>query len=101
MRAGVTRRRALTAAPPILIIALAACAAPGQSSTAQTGVPLSQEGATLTFLGRGSITNQQSFEELSRRFTQEVAPKVTVQYSHEGGNFDEKYQVLEIGRAHV
>jgi ABC-type glycerol-3-phosphate transport system substrate-binding protein len=33
----------------------------------------------------------------ARRFTQEVNPKVTVQYTHEGGNFDEKYQVLAAG----
>ena len=91
----ITRRRALYGAA--LPLALAACAGPGQSSAGQTGAPLSQESATITFLGRGSITNQQSFEELSRRFTQEVAPKVTVQYTHEPGNFDEKYQVLASG----
>ncbi len=88
----LTRRRVIAA--PVGATLLAACAGPGQSSPGQTGAPLSQEGATITFLGRGSVTNQQSFEELSRRFTQEVAPKVTVQYTQEGGNFDEKYQVL-------
>jgi multiple sugar transport system substrate-binding protein len=49
------------------------------------------------FLGRGSVTNQQSFEELAKRFTQEIAPKVTVQYTHETGNFEEKWQVLATG----
>ncbi|HET7768774.1 MAG TPA: extracellular solute-binding protein [Chloroflexota bacterium] len=95
MTPAVTRRRALSAAA--FPLALGACSGPGQATSGQTGAPLSQEAATITFLGRGSITNQQSFEELSRRFTQEVAPKVTVQYTHEPGNFDEKYQVLASG----
>src|SRR5688500_6815102 len=95
MSRAVTRRSALSAAA--LPLALAAGAGPAQPSTGQPGAPLSQESATIAFLGRGSITNQQSFEELSRRFTQEVAPKVTVQYTHEAGNFDEKYQVLAAG----
>src|SRR5688500_16070051 len=95
MSRAVTRRSALSAAA--LPLALAAGAGPAQPSTGQPGAPLSQESATIAFLGRGSITNQQSFEELSRRFTQEVAPKVNVQYTHEPGNFDEKYQVLASG----
>src|SRR5687768_351203 len=95
MTPAVTRRRALSAAA--LPLALAACAGPGQANTGQTGAPLSQEAATVTFLGRGSAVNQQSFEDLSKRFTQEVAPKVTIEYTHEPGNFDEKYQVLASG----
>ncbi len=97
----LTRRRVLAAlsAGPLL----AACGTSGQSQSGQgaqsgqTGAPLSQEAATVAFLGRGSVTNQQSFEELSRRFAQEVNTKVTVQYTHEAGNFDEKYQVLAAG----
>ena len=95
MSPAVSRRHALRMAA--LPLALAACTGPGQTGAGQTGALLSQETATITFLGRGSITNQQTFEELSRRFTQEVAPKVTVQYTHEPGNFDEKYQVLASG----
>jgi multiple sugar transport system substrate-binding protein len=60
---------------------------------AQTGAELSKAPATVTFVGRGSVTNQQSFEELSRRFMAEH-PGITVQFTQEAGNFDQKYAVL-------
>lgn len=74
---------------------LAACG--GQPQSRESGASLSQEAATITFLGRSNPTNQQSFEQLSRRLTSEVSSKITVQYTHEPGNFDEKYQVLAAG----
>ena len=86
---------ALLSAPAASALATA-CGTPGGQSGGQAGAPLSQESATISFLGRSSVTNQQSFEELSKRFTQEN-PKITVQYTHEPGNFDEKYQVLAAG----
>ena len=96
-RSGAASRRAVLAGAGSAGGAWLLAACGGQSPEAKGGAPLSQEAATVTFLGRGSVTNQQSFEELSRRFTQEVNPKVTVQYTHEAGNFDEKYQVLAAG----
>jgi multiple sugar transport system substrate-binding protein len=54
---------------------------------------LSKAPATITFLGRGSVTNQQGFEDLSQRFMKEN-PGITVQYTHETGNFDQKYAVM-------
>src|SRR5204863_10107648 len=46
---------------------------------------------------RCSVTNHHPCADPARRFTQEISPKVTVQYTHEPGNFDEKYQVLAAG----
>ena len=91
----LSRRRVLMV--PAGAVVLAACAGPGQSTGGASGGALSQEAATVTFLGRGSVANQQSFDELSRRFTQELAPKVTVQYTHADATPDEKYQVLAAG----
>jgi multiple sugar transport system substrate-binding protein len=74
---------------------VAACG--GQAATGnQPAGALSAAPATIAFLGRGSVTNQQSFQELSSRFSKEHAG-LTVQYTHESGNFDEKYQVLAAG----
>jgi multiple sugar transport system substrate-binding protein len=100
--AGRTRRQVLRAGAALGAGGvLAACATGGGNAQSpqggQNGAPLSQEAATVTFLGRSNPTNQQSFEELAKRFTQEVNPKVTVEYTHEAGNFDEKYQVLAAG----
>jgi multiple sugar transport system substrate-binding protein len=93
-----TRRHALALLGTASIVpVLAACAGGGAGQAGQTGAPLSEEAASITFLGRAAAAYQQSFEELSRRFTQEVNPKVTIQYTHEAGNFDEKYQVLAAG----
>jgi len=89
-------RRSVLMAPAGALV-LAACASAGQSTAGPSGAALSQEAATVTFLGRGSVTSQQSFEELTRRFTQELAPKVTVQYTHADAMPDEKYQVLAAG----
>jgi multiple sugar transport system substrate-binding protein len=77
-------------------VAVAACSAGGPPAAGPAGGPPSRAPASLTFLGRGSVTNQQSFQELSERFMQEH-PHVTVQYTHESGNFDQKYQVLAAG----
>jgi multiple sugar transport system substrate-binding protein len=49
--------------------------------------------ARLFFLGRGQVTYQQTFEELSTTFTREF-PSITVEYTHEAGSFDQKYAVL-------
>jgi multiple sugar transport system substrate-binding protein len=91
-----SRRRVLLGTTLGLTPALLAACSTGQLAAQQGGTPLSQEAATVTFLGRSSVTNQQSFEELSKRFSTEN-PKITVQYTHEPGNFDEKYQVLAAG----
>jgi multiple sugar transport system substrate-binding protein len=65
------------------------CRLPGKGEQPST----QQAPATITFLGRGSQVYMQTFEELVQRFQQQF-PHVTVQYTHETGNFDEKYQVL-------
>jgi multiple sugar transport system substrate-binding protein len=80
-------------APPAV---LAACSAGGPPPAGDAGDAPRPAPATITFLGRGSVTNQQSFQELSERFMKDH-PNVTVQYTHEGGNFDQKYQVLAAG----
>ena len=91
-----TRRAVLRAAQVGAVpIALAACST-GQPSSGQAGAELSKAPATIVFLGRGSVTNQQSFQELSDRFMKET-PGITVQFTHETGNFDEKYAVLAAG----
>jgi multiple sugar transport system substrate-binding protein len=77
-------------------LAVAACGAGSPPAAGQTEGQPGLAPATITFLGRGSVTNQQSFQELSDRFMKEH-PNVTVQYTHEGGNFDQKYQVLAAG----
>jgi multiple sugar transport system substrate-binding protein len=94
-----TRRTFLRVAAPaawMSPVALAACVAGGAPPAEQAGGAAGPAPASITFLGRGSVTNQQSFQELSDRFMQEH-PGVTVQYTHEGGNFDQKYQVLAAG----
>jgi multiple sugar transport system substrate-binding protein len=77
-------------------LALSACDTGGPPAAGPAAGQPSRAPATITFLGRGSVTNQQSFQELSERFMQQH-PHVTVQYTHESGNFDQKYQVLAAG----
>ncbi len=92
----LTRRRLVALVAPALAGpaiggVLAACSAGRPAQPA--GGELSQAPATVTFLGRGSAVNQQTFEELSRSFSERF-PQITVQYTHESGNFDQKYTVL-------
>lgn len=47
----------------------------------------------MDFLGRAPGVYQQTFEDLNRLFTQRN-PHLTINYAHEAGNFDEKYQTL-------
>jgi multiple sugar transport system substrate-binding protein len=92
-RAAVRTSIALSGAATAVLTA--ACGSPGEGKTPPAG-DLSRAPATVTFLGRGSVTNQQSFQELAQRFSREN-PGITVEYTHEAGNFDEKYQVLAAG----
>lgn len=95
----MTRRRlSLVAGAGAIPVLLAACGGAGQSEATQgqSNTAQNQGPVTVSFLGRSNATNQQSFEELSKRFMQDT-PKVTVEYTHESGNFDEKYQVLAAG----
>jgi multiple sugar transport system substrate-binding protein len=100
-RSAATRRRVLRAGAVATGSAaaalLAACGggAP-QPAAGQAGGELSQAPATVTFLGRSNVTNQQSFDELTKRFMQDH-PAIKVEYTHEPGNFDQKYQVLAAG----
>jgi len=93
----VTRRHVLPAGAVIGTATFAAaCGTSSQPPSAQPS-GLSQEAATVSFLGRGNVTNQQTFDELSKRFMQQN-PKVTVEFTPVvQGDFDEKYQVLNSG----
>src|SRR5688572_1893836 len=71
-------------------LAAAGCGA-GESDQAPPAAAVKP--AKVDFLGRAPGVYQQTFEDLSRLFQQRT-PNVTVTYTHEAGNFDEKYQTL-------
>src|SRR5437773_2757426 len=87
-------RRSVLAAGVSAGALLAACGTSGSGAGQAGGAGgLSAAPATLSFLGRGSPANQQMFPQLCSAFSKEN-PGITVQYTHEPSNFDQKWTVL-------
>ena len=88
--AQITRRTAARGA--MALAGGAALARCGVVNRETESAPKALAPAQITMLGRGQIGNQQAFEQLSARFSQEHLG-VTVTYTHQAGNFDEAYLV--------